>query len=239
MKSLRWVKRVPKHLGKIRALLFVISVSPLCLLIAQYYLNALGLDPLDTITRATGLTGLVFLILSLLITPLRHFLTWAAIAIRAAYGKRTSDWNWIIKLRRMIGVFSSFYILLHLIIYFWMDQAGDWQGIYLDVMERPFILIGMAGFLLLVPVTLTSTDWMMRKLGRNWRRVHRLVYAVSVFGVMHFWMLTKVGVYDPYFYMAVVFFLLGWRIWFKWEKLPHKIPDDGMETSVRKASVQK
>lgn len=233
MTSLRWLKKVPKHGGKIKAFVFLCSLLPLIILLVEYFQGNLGFDPLDRIIRLTGFAAITQLIASLSITPLRHFLTWCAVSIKADYGKRTSDWNWIIKPRRMIGVFSSFYALLHLSIYFWLDQGADIAETLLDIYDRPFILMGMAAFILLIPVTVTSTNYMMRQLGKNWRRVHRLVYPISVLAILHFSMLTKVGVFKPYLYMAVVILLLGWRVWFSLEKLPGKIPDDGLETPQR------
>lgn len=233
MTSLLWLKRFPKHLGKIKAFVFLAASAPLITLLIEYHHGTLGFDPLDRVTRLTGLAALILLLVSLLITPLRHLLTWSSIFIKASYGKRISDWNWIIKLRRTIGLFSSFYAMLHLIIYFWLDQGANLKDTLLDIYERPFILAGMTAFLLLIPVTVTSTDKMMRRLGKTWRRVHRLVYPIAMLAVIHFGMSSKVGVYKPYPYIAAVFLLLGWRVWFHWEKLPGKINDDGMEAPQR------
>ena len=211
----------------------MLSLIPLTLLLVEYHNSTLGFDPLDRITRLTGHSALVFLLLSLTISPLRHGLTWSSIYIKAHYGKRLSDWNWIIKLRRMIGMFSFFYATLHLITYLWMDQGMNYKRIISDIYERRFILAGMVAFILLIPVSITSTDKMMRLLGRNWRRIHRLVYLIAILVALHYWMLTKVGVYAPYPYVVVTFLLLGWRVWFFWEKLPNKIQDDGMEATLR------
>jgi sulfoxide reductase heme-binding subunit YedZ len=103
-----------------------------------------------------------------------------------------------------------------------------------DISERYFILAGMAAFILLIPVTITSTDKMMRRLGKNWRRVHRLVYVIAILSLLHFWLLTKRGVFDPYPATGGVFLLLAWRIRFAWKKSNYKIPDDGMETPPHK-----
>jgi len=118
-------------------------------------------------------------------------------------------------------------------IYFWLDQGANIADTLLDLAERPFLAVGMATFVLLIPLTLTSTDNMMRRLGRNWRRLHRLIYLIALLAILHFWMLTKVGVYAPLPYMFAVFLLLGWRVWFAFSPRPRKIPDDGMETPLR------
>ena len=234
MTSLLWLKKVPKHGRKIKAFIFLCSLLPLIVLLIEYSQDNLGFDPLDRMIRLTGFAAITLLIATLSITPLRHFLTWFAIFIKADYGKRISDWNWIIRPRRMIGVFASFYVLVHLSIYFWLDQGANISETLLDIYERPFILMGMLAFILLIPVTVTSTNSMIRRLGNtNWRLIHRLVYPITVLATIHFLMLTKVGVYKPYFYIAAVILLLGWRVWFALEKMPGKIADDGLETPSR------
>lgn len=237
MTSFNWLKAVQKHAGKIKALVFVIALSPLAIMLIDYHHNNLGIDPLDRIIRDTGSWSLIMLLVTLSITPLRHLLTWLMVRTKASYGKRTADWNWIIKMRRMIGLMSSFYAALHLAVYFWLDQGASIDDMLIDLAERPFLAVGMAAFILLIPVTFTSTNNMMRRLGKNWRRLHRLVYLIALLMILHFWMLTKVGVYTPMPYILAVFFLLGWRAWFAFSNRPNKIPDDGMETPPRKFGV--
>lgn len=224
---------IPRHLGKIKVAVLLTALSPLVIMFVDYHNGALGIDPLDRIIRSTGILSLIMLMITLTITPLRHMLTWLMVRIKAGYGKRTADWNWIIKLRRMIGLLSAFYAVLHLGIYFWLDRGASIADTLLDLAERPFLAVGMATFVLLIPLTLTSTDNMMRRLGRNWRRLHRLVYLIALLEILHFWMLTKVGVYTPLPYMFAVLVLLGWRVWFAFSPRPRKIPDDGMETPLR------
>lgn len=218
---------------ELKVWVFISASIPLIILLFEFLFGALGFDPLDRITRMTGRAALILLLASLLITPLRHWLMWIAIHVKAHYGKRLSDWNWLIKLRRMIGLFSSFYASLHLIIYVWLDQGANLTRILSDIYERKFILVGVAAFILLIPVTVTSTDNMRRKLGKNWRRIHRLVYLIAILAVTHFWMLTKVGVYDPYPYIAAVVLLLGWRVWYIYGISEDETPNDGMEVTPR------
>jgi sulfoxide reductase heme-binding subunit YedZ len=226
---------IPKHLSKIKVLLLLIAFAPLFIMYADYRNGALGIDPLDSIIRATGRLSLLWLLITLTITPLRHLLTWLMVRIKAGYGKRTGDWNWIIKLRRMIGLLSAFYAALHLGIYFWLDQGAHIANALRDMLERPFLAVGMLAFLLLIPLTLTSTNNMMRLLRKNWRLLHRLIYLIALLSILHFVMLTKVGVYTPYPYMLALFVLLGWRVWFALIPPSHKIPDNGMETPPRMA----
>lgn len=151
------------------------------------------------------------------------------IKLQANYGKRLADWNWIIKLRRLIGVMSFFYVLIHFVIYYWLDQGVDFNNVFYDVKERNFIAVGLAAFILLIPLALTSTNRMMRLLGKKWRRLHRTVYLIAILSVVHFWMLSKVAVYDYVPYLLFTFFLLGWRVWYYGVGRKRKSIDDGME----------
>lgn len=221
--------RIPKHIGKIKILILLLSLLPLLILITEFYIDELGIDPLDRLTRFTGKTALVLLILSLVITPLRHFLIILMVSIGANYGKRLADWNWIIKLRRIIGVMSFFYVLLHFIIYFWLDQGADIGSTFYDIQERNFIAVGLISFLLLIPLALTSTNNMMRLLGKKWRKLHRSVYLILILAIAHYWMLSKTAVYDYFPYLIISFLLLSWRVWYYGIARKNKLIDDGME----------
>ena len=236
MQHLHWLAAIPKHLVKIKLLVLLAGLIPIAELVINYYQHALGFDPLDRITRSTGNAALILLLLSLTITPLRHLLTWLMVRIRAGHGKRVSDWNWIIKLRRMIGLLAFFYATLHLMIYFWLDQGANMTGALRDISERPFLTVGLIAFLLLLPLALTANDYAMRHLGKNWRRLHRSVYITALLVIIHYWMLTKVGVNEPIPYTMITIVLLGWRMWFSWVVTTGKIPDSGMELPVRDAT---
>lgn len=237
MTALHWITFWQKHYGKVKALLFILALSPLANLLVDYVRDNLGIDPLDRMTRLTGEMSLLMLLLSLTITPLRHFATWLMKYIHAYYGKRLSDWNWIIKLRRMIGLFSFFYASLHLGIYFWLDQGANIEESVRDISERPFLAVGMAAFVMLIPLAATANSAMMRIMRKNWRRLHRIVYLIAILAVLHFWMLSKVGVHTFLPYVLCSVFLLGWRAWFFWGFRKSKIKDDGMETPERKPSA--
>jgi sulfoxide reductase heme-binding subunit YedZ len=221
--------RIQKHVFKIKIAVLFASLLPFLILLFEFYHDSLGIDPLDRLTRLTGKSALILLLLSLTITPLRHFLVRFMIRVKANYGKRLSDWNWIIKTRRTLGVMSFFYVLLHFIIYYWLDQGTSLLNISYDVKERNFIAFGFAAFILLIPLALTSTNSMMRLLGKKWRRLHRTVYLVAILAITHFWMLSKLGVYDYAPYFLVVLYLLGWRIWYYLLGPKGKVLDDGME----------
>lgn len=184
--------------GKI--LLFLACLMPLARLLWLGFHDGLGANPIEFITRSTGTWTLTFLLITLAITPLR----------------RLSGWQWPIRLRRMLGLFAFFYACLHFTTYLWLDQFFDLSAIYQDIFKRPFITVGFSSFLLLIPLAATSTQAMLRRLGgRNWQRLHRLVYLVAIGGVAHYWWLVKKDVTQPAIYAAVLALLLGYRLWFR------------------------
>jgi sulfoxide reductase heme-binding subunit YedZ len=142
-----------------------------------------------------GLWAFRFLLLALAVTPAR----------------RAMRWNWLARYRRMLGLFAFFYVTLHLISYAVLDQSLDFGAILHDIFKRPFILVGMAAFVLLIPLAATSTNAAIRRLGKNWRRLHRLVYVVGVLAAVHYVMLVKSWPAQPLIYAALVALLLGYR----------------------------
>ncbi|MBI5429329.1 MAG: sulfoxide reductase heme-binding subunit YedZ [Nitrosomonadales bacterium] len=237
MPTLSRLAVIPRHIGKIKVLVLLAALSPVAGLGIDYYRDNLGFDPLDRITRSSGLVSLVLLLATLTITPLRHLLTGLMTRIHATHGKRLSDWNWLVKLRRTIGLLAFFYAAVHLLIYFWLDQGGSIEDVMLDLRERAFLAVGMLAFVMLVPLALTANNYMMARLGRNWRRLHRSVYLIAILSVAHFWMLTKVGVFAPLPYMFILTALLGWRLWYSWIPHARKMIDEGMEIPERAAGV--
>lgn len=180
----------------LKPLVFVLSLIPLVVLVTRFFMDALGANPLDELTDRTGEWTLRFLLLTLLATPL----------------KRISGWGWPIRLRRMLGLFSFFYATLHLSTYLWLDQFFDWESIGDDILERPFITVGMLAFALLLPLAATSTNGMVRRLGRRWKQLHRLAYVIPSLGVLHFWWLVKADTLEPAIYACALAALLLLRI---------------------------
>ena len=178
-----------------KPLIFILSLLPLLLLSFQYYANMLGANPIEEITHQTGDWTLRFLLITLTATPLR----------------RITGWSWMIRIRRMLGLFAFFYASLHLITYFWLDQFFDWPEIWLDILDRPFVTVGMLGFILLLPLAVTSTNAMMKRLGKNWKKLHRLAYVIPALGVIHFWWLVKADVLEPLIYGFLLLVLLAAR----------------------------
>jgi sulfoxide reductase heme-binding subunit YedZ len=173
-------------------------LSPLVVLLYQFHADNLGANPIDYVTRTLGVWTLRILLASLAMTPLRLL-----------FGI-----SWPITLRRPLGLFAFFYVCLHFAVWIVVDHFFDWAEMGADVLKRPYITVGMLALTLLLPLAATSTTGMVKRLGgRNWRRLHRLVYVIGILGVLHFLWLAKKGVNDPYWYAAVLGLLLGIRVW--------------------------
>jgi sulfoxide reductase heme-binding subunit YedZ len=226
-----------RHLSWIKIAVFLLSLGPAFWLLSGYLSDNLGVNPLQTLIATSGRWGVVFLLLSLTITPLRRLLNRRMIERQAPFGKRLSDWNWIIKLRRMLGLFCFFYAALHLFFYAWLDQAWDWRGIVFDAQDRPFILIGLAAFALLLPLAVTSNRWSIRQLKKNWLHLHKTVYLITALVVIHEWMQAKVGDWTPLPYSIIAALLLFYRLAVRmnWTKILHG--DTGMEVEERKRAA--
>lgn len=179
-------------------LVWLACLAPLLWLAWRGFSNDLGANPIDRLIRELGVWGLRLLIVGLAITP----------AARALKQPR------LIRFRRTIGLFAFAYVLLHLTNYVVTDQWFDWAAIGKDILKRPFITVGMAAFVLLVPLAVTSTNWALRKLGPlRWRKLHRLTYLIVPLGVVHYYMLVKADHQPPLIYGAIAAVLLGWRLW--------------------------
>jgi len=180
-----------------KVLISVNALIPLAFLAYDGYRGALGANPIEFFLRTTGVLTLVFLLITLLITPLR----------------KTFGWNALIKFRRMLGLYSFFYACVHLVTYSIFDKSLDIAAIVGDVWQRPFIAVGMLAFLMLVPLAVTSTNGMVKRLGgKNWARLHKLSYLIAVLGVIHFWMIVKSDVFYPALFGLVLAILLGFRL---------------------------
>ena len=181
----------------LRPLVFAASLGPVVFLALGALQDTLGANPIEAITRSTGVWTLRFMLLTLAVTPLRVL----------------SGWNDVIRVRRMLGLFAFFYGSLHLVTYVWLDQFFDWAAIVKDVAKRPFIAAGFSAYVLLVPLALTSTAAMIRRLGgRTWRRLHRLAYVAAAIGIVHYWWLVKLDTRPPRNYGILLALLLFVRL---------------------------
>jgi len=187
----------PRQADFIKAVVFAACLLPTARLVLRFATNGLGANPIEYITRATGWWTLAFLAITLAVTPARRWL----------------GMPWLLRLRRMFGLFAFFHACQHFTTYVWLDQFFDWPGILADIAKRPFVTVGFAAFVLLVPLAVTSTNAMVRRLGaRRWQALHRLVYGIAILGVIHFWWLVKKDVTEPVAFAVVMSILLASRL---------------------------
>jgi sulfoxide reductase heme-binding subunit YedZ len=176
--------------------LFINALVPLGLMLWDVYRKRVGANPLEFVTRTTGMLTLVFLMLTLVVTPVRTI----------------TRLNWLIKFRRMLGLFAFFYGFLHLLTYIWFDRFFNIKSVPGDVVSRPFIAVGMLAFFLMAPLAITSTNKMIKRLGgKRWNRLHKLIYLAGIAGVLHFWMLVKSDTRLPLTFAFVLALLLAFR----------------------------
>lgn len=186
-----------------KILIFINALVPLAFLAWDGFQGRLGANPVEFFLRTTGVLTLVFLFITLTVTPLRKYF----------------GWNQLIKFRRILGLFAFFYAFLHLITYSIFDKSFDITAIASDAWQRPFIAVGMLAFFLLIPLSITSTNGMIKRLGgKNWAHLHKLSYLIAVLGVIHFWMIVKSDLTYPILFAVVLAFLLGYRIYANLEK---------------------
>lgn len=185
---------------RLKPFVFLLCFYPAAELAYRAYTGDLGVNPIEFITRFTGSWALIILIASLAVTPLR----------------RLTGWNELIKLRRMIGLFAFFYAVLHFSTYLVLDHFFDFNAIGKDLYKRPYITAGFVAFVAMVPLAATSTAGMIRRLGKRWQQLHRLVYLAAIAGVIHFYWLVKADISRPAQYGSVLALLLGYRLWLRW-----------------------
>ncbi|MFZ4876105.1 sulfite oxidase heme-binding subunit YedZ [Janthinobacterium sp. Mn2066] len=194
----------PKQLSWLKGLIFVLALLPFVRMVWLTYSGQL-VEPLEFITRGTGDWTLYLLCIGLFVTPLR----------------RITQWNWLIKLRRMLGLFAFFYAFLHFMTFLWFDHFFDVQEMWADVLKRPFITVGFIAFVLLIPLALTSTNGMVKRLGgKRWQWLHRVIYVIAPLGILHFWWM-KAGKHNfaqPTLFGAIVLLLLLIRVYYAWSK---------------------
>ena len=181
----------------LKPLVFIACLIPFGLLLVGTLEGDLGANPLERVTDVTGQWGLRLLLITLAVTPLRLL----------------TGWRWLLRFRRMFGLFVFFYITLHFLTWIWLDQELSWGNILADIVKRPYVTVGFTAWLLLLPLAATSTRGMMRRLGRNWQRLHRVIYAIGLLAVLHYIWLVKADLLQPLIYTALLGLLLAvrWR----------------------------
>jgi sulfoxide reductase heme-binding subunit YedZ len=186
----------PTQLALVKAVLFALCLVPLARLGWLGWTDGLGANPIEFVTRHLGTWTLNFLLVTLAVTPLRHL----------------TGWHWLLRLRRLLGLYAFFYAALHFMTYLWLDQFFDWASIVRDIAKRPFITAGFTAFALLIPLAATSNATMVRRLGaKRWTQLHRSVYAIAIVGVIHYWWLVKKDITLPLLYAVLLGALLGFR----------------------------
>ena len=175
---------------------FVMCLVPLSVMIFDGWRGDLGANPIEELTHRTGGWTLRLLLITLAITPM-----WEITRRHELMG-----------VRRMLGLFAFFYAVLHFAIYVWFDQFFDWEEIFNDIAKRPFITVGLLGFIILIPLAMTSTRGMQRRLKHYWFIIHRGIYVAAILGVLHFWWLVKADVQEPAVYAVILSVLLGYRL---------------------------
>jgi sulfoxide reductase heme-binding subunit YedZ len=181
----------------VKGIVFCAALIPAAQLAYRAYAGNLTANPIEFITHRTGDAAVMLLVASLTVTPLR----------------RLTGWNELIRLRRMLGLFAFFYATLHLLTWAVVDKFFDVETMVQDIFERPFITIGMFTYLLLLPLALTSTAGMIRRLGRRWQQLHRLVYLAATTAVIHFWWGVKADIREPRLWALALTVLFGFRVW--------------------------
>ena len=188
------------QLAAIKSALFLACLIPGFFLWRGFELDTLGANPIETVTRSLGEWTLRFLLITLTVTPLRKY----------------TGWHWLIRLRRMLGLFTFAYGISHLLTYVWLDQFFDWEAIARDIIKRPFITVGFAALMLMLPLAVTSSNYAIRKLGgRRWQSLHCSIYPIAILGCVHFWWLVKKDVTWPLVYTVITVALLGIRAWWR------------------------
>jgi sulfoxide reductase heme-binding subunit YedZ len=187
----------------IKPVVFLICLLPLVMLMWDGFHDALGANPVEKITHRTGDWTLRFLLITLAVTPLRKLL----------------NWKFIMRFRRMFGLFAFFYACLHFTTYLVFDHFFDVGEIAKDIVKRPYVTVGFTGFVLLIPLAVTSTNKIKKRLGKNWKRLHQLVYVIAVCGILHYLWLVKADLLQPLIYAAILLLLFGVRAWFQRKSL--------------------
>jgi sulfoxide reductase heme-binding subunit YedZ len=202
----------------IKAVVWFLALFPLVRLVWLGFNEDLGANPIEFVEHSTGTWALVFLLVTLSMTPIRLL----------------TGQVWQIQLRRVLGLFMFFYACLHITAYVWLDFAFIWVDIFKDVAKHPRILVGFAAFVLTIPLAATSNSYMIKRLKTNWKKLHQTIYLISIFVVVHFLLLVKKDLTEPIYYALVLAFLLGIRLYFKYKPKTPKIPS----TSETQASVR-
>jgi methionine sulfoxide reductase heme-binding subunit len=184
---------------------WILALLPLLRLVWLGFHDDLGANPIEFVEHSTGTWALVFLLVTLSMTPIRLL----------------TGQVWQIQLRRLLGLFMFFYASLHITTYVWLDYAFIWEDIIKDIAKHPRILVGFAAFILAIPLAATSNSYMIKRLKTNWKKLHQAVYLIGILAVIHYLLLVKKDLTEPFYYAAVLVLLLFVRLYFKFKTKKH------------------
>ena len=189
-----------QHIIFVKVAIWLLALLPLARLVWLGLQDDLSANPVEFVERSTGTWTLVFLLITLSMTPLRLL----------------TGQVWQVQLRRMLGLWMFFYVCAHITTYVWLDYSFLWADIVKDIIKHPYVIVGFTAFVLTIPLAATSNSFMIKRLKTNWKKLHQLVYLIAILGVLHFWWLVKKDVTEPFYYAAVLVLLLGIRLYFKY-----------------------
>ena len=193
-----------QHLIFVKVAIWIFALLPLARLFWLGVHDDLGANPVEFVERSTGTWALIFLLSTLSMTPIRML----------------TGQVWQIQLRRLFGLWMFFYACLHITTYIWLDYSFLWADILKDIIKHPYVIVGFSAFVLTIPLAATSNSYMIKRLKKNWKRLHQVIYLIAMLAILHFWWLVKKDVTEPFYYAAVLILLLGIRLYYKY--LPNK-----------------
>jgi methionine sulfoxide reductase heme-binding subunit len=199
-----------KHIVFIKGAIWICALLPLARLVWLGIHDDLSANPVEFVERSTGTWTLVFLLITLSMTPIRLL----------------TGLVWQIQLRRMLGLWMFFYACLHITTYVWLDYSFLWSDIAKDIIKHPYVIVGFTAFMLTIPLAITSNNFMIKRLKKNWKKLHRVIYLIAILAILHFWWLVKKDVTEPFYYAAVLMALFSVRLYSKYfnsQQTNHKL----------------
>lgn len=200
--------------------IWISALLPLARLVWLGVHDDLSANPVEFVERSTGTWALVFLLITLSMTPIRLL----------------TGQIWQIQLRRMLGLWMFFYACLHITTYVWLDYSFLWSDILKDIIKHPYVIVGFSAFLLTIPLAVTSNSFMIKRLKKNWKKLHQLIYVIAILAILHFWWLVKKDVTEPFYYAAVLILLFGIRLYYQYssKKSVHNKPSSSPKMDMKK-----
>ena len=200
--------------------IWIFALLPLARLIWLGIHDDLSANPVEFVERSTGTWALVFLLITLSMTPIRLL----------------TGQIWQIQLRRMLGLWMFFYACLHITTYVWLDYSFLWSDIVKDIIKHPYVIVGFSAFLLTIPLAVTSNNFMIKRMKKNWKKLHQLIYVIAILAILHFWWLVKKDVTEPFYYAAVLIILFGIRLYYQYssKKVINNKPSPNPQINMKK-----